>query len=171
MFHYIKYVLIVIMLMIFGCSNGAKKTENPASFSELNQPPDLYLEKDVKSSVDSMYVFYQHALNALEFGDSIGARIYYDKIFSVISDLDEESKSVLLDWEVYNNLIKKINSDYESIFAHDLFDQEAEEIREELTDYEEEVFGDSTGIDITDFDSEPDTNLIPLQMNRRVELA
>lgn len=171
MFHYIKYVLIVIMLMIIGCSNGPKKTENPASFSELNQPADLYLEKDVKSSVDSMYIFYQHALNALEFGDSIGARIYYDKIFSVISNLDEESKSVLLEWEVYNNLIKKINSDYESIFTHDLFDQEAEEIREELTDYEEEVFGDSTGIDITDFESEPDSNLIPLQMNKRVELA
>jgi membrane-bound lytic murein transglycosylase D len=157
--------------MIIGCTNSAKKIESPESFSEKNQPNDIYLEKDVKSSIDSMYVFYEHAIHALDFGDSIGARIYYDKIFSIISELDEESKSVLLDWEEYNALIKKINGDYESIFAQDIFDQEAEEIREELTDYEEEVFGDSVGIDITDFESEPDTNLVPLQMNRRVELA
>jgi len=158
-------------MMIIGCTSSAIKSESPVTFSELNQPEDMYLEKDVKSSIDSMYVFYEHAIHALEFGDSIGARIYYDKIFSVISELDEESKSVLLEWDEYNTLIKKINNDYESIFTQDVFDQEAEEIREELTDFEEEVFGDSTGIDITDFESEPDTNLIPLQINRKVELA
>jgi len=145
-------------MMIIGCTSSAIKSESPVTFSELNQPEDMYLEKDVKSSIDSMYVFYEHAIHALEFGDSIGARIYYDKIFSVISELDEESKSVLLEWDEYNTLIKKINNDYESIFTQDVFDQEAEEIREELTDFEEEVFGDSTGIDITDFESEPDTN-------------
>jgi membrane-bound lytic murein transglycosylase D len=154
-----------------GCTNSTIKTEDPSSFSDLNQPQDMYLEKDVKSSVDSMHVFYDHAINALQFGDSIGARIYYDKIFLIISELDEESKSVLLEWDEYNNLIKKINSDYEAIFAQDVFDQEAEEIREELTDFEEEIFGDSTGIEITDFETVPDTNRIPLQMNRRVELA
>jgi len=171
MSHYIKYILSVVFVVVIGCTNSAKKTETSATFSEINQPKDMYLEKDVKSSIDSMYVYYEHAIDALEFGDSIGARIYYDKIFSVISELDEESKSVLLEWEEYDTLIKKINSEYESIFTQDVFDQEAEEIREELTDYEEEVFGDSTGIDITDFETEPDTNLVPLQMNRRVELA
>jgi len=171
MFNTIKYILTIILGMIIGCTNSAKKSESPQTFSELNQPKDMYLEKDVKLSIDSMYVFYEHAIHTLEFGDTIGARIYYDKIFSVISDLDEESKSVLLEWDEYDTLIKKINSDYESIFAQDVFDQEAEEIREELTDYEEEFFGDSTGIDITDFESAPDTNSIPIQMNRRVELA
>jgi membrane-bound lytic murein transglycosylase D len=171
MSHSIKYILIVALGLIIGCTSSAIKTEESATFSERNQPQDMYLDKHVKSSIDSMYVYYEHAINALEFGDSIGSRIYYDKIFSYISELDEESKSVLLEWEEYNDLIKKINNDYETIFAQDVFDQEAEEIREELTDFEEEVFGDSTGIDITDFESEPDTNLIPLQMNRRVELA
>ena len=121
--------------MIIGCTNSAIKSESPYTFSELNQPNNMYLEKDVKSSIDSMYIFYDHAVHALEFGDTIGARIYYDKIFSVISELDEDSKSVLLDWDEYNTLIKKINNDYESFFAQDVFDQEAEEIREELTDY------------------------------------
>jgi membrane-bound lytic murein transglycosylase D len=171
MYHHIKYILLLLIVIIVSCTNSAKKTEDSTFFSEKNQPQNLYLEKDIKASIDSMYVYYEHAINALEFGDSIGARIYYDKIFLIISELDEESKSVLLEWEEYNNLIKKINSEYETIFAQDIFDQEAEEIREELTDFEEEVFGDSTGIDITDFDTEPDPNLIPLQMNRRVELA
>jgi membrane-bound lytic murein transglycosylase D len=157
--------------MIFSCTNNLKKSETQTSFSELNQPNNMYLDSEVKSSIDSMYIFYEHARNALEFGDSIGARIYYEKIFSVISDLDEESKSVLVEWDEYNKLVKKINSDYESIFTLDVFDQEAEEIREELTDFEENIFGDSTGIDITAVESELDTNLIPLQMNRRVELA
>jgi membrane-bound lytic murein transglycosylase D len=167
----IKYSLILILGLIIGCTSSAIKTEESATFSERNQPQDMYLDQHVKSSIDSMYVYYEHAINALEFGDSIGARIYYEKIFSYISELDEDSKSVLMEWEEYNDLVKRINNDYELIFTQDVFDQEAEEIREELTDFEEEVFGDSTGIDITNFESEPDTNLIPLQMNRRVELA
>jgi membrane-bound lytic murein transglycosylase D len=162
---------LVLLGLIIGCTSSAVKTENSDSFSERNQPKDMYLDKDVKSSIDSMYVYYKHAINALQFGDSIGARIYYDKIFSFISELDEESKSVLLEWEAYSTLIKKINADYDTIFAQDILDLEAEEIREELTDFEEEVFGDSTGIDITDIEAESDTNLISLQMNRRVELA
>lgn len=171
MSQYIKYIVSVVLVIIFGCTNSAKKTTSSDTFSELNKPENVYLEKDVKASIDSMHVFYGHAKNALEFGDSVGARIYYDKVFSVISNLDEESKTVLLEWEEYNTLIREINSDYETIFAQDVFDQEAEEIREELTDFEEEIFGDSTGIAITDFETEPDTNSIPLQVNRRVELA
>jgi membrane-bound lytic murein transglycosylase D len=163
-------MLLVIGLAI-GCTSSTLKKDETPTFSEINQPQNVYLDEDLKSSIDSMYVYYEHAISALEFGDSIGARIYYDKIFSFISDLDEESKSVLLEWEEYNDLLKKINHDYETIFAQDVFDQEAEEIREELTDFEEEIFGDSTGIDIIDIESEADTNLVPLQMNRRVELA
>ena len=171
MSHYLKYLLSVILPVIIGCTNSFIKSESPETFSEKNQPKNVYLEKDVKSAIDSMYVFYEHAINALEFGDSVGARIYYDKVYSVISNLDEDSKSVLVEWVEYNTLLERINNDYEKIFAQDMFDQEAEEIREELTDYEEEIFGDSTGIDITDFEFEPDTNFIPLQMNKRVELA
>ncbi len=136
MIQYIKQVLIISLLFFISCSQSIKKETAPNTFSQLNQQQDLYFERDVNSSVDSMYIYYQHALKALEFGDSIGARIYYDKIFSEISDFDEETKSILLEWKAYNKLIKKINSDYETIFAQDIFDQEAEEIREEITAYE-----------------------------------
>ena len=165
------YISGILLLMIISCNNGIKKTDTQASFSKLHQPKNIYLEKNVQSSIDSMYIFYEHANNALQFGDTIGARIYYDKIFSIISELDEDTKYVLLDWDEYNKWVKKVNSDYERIFAPDLFDQEAEEIREELTDFEEDIFGDSTGIDVTTIESKPDTTLIPLQMNKRVELA
>ena len=165
------YISGILLLLIISCNNGIKKTDSQPSSTELHQPDDIYLEKNVQSSIDSMFIFYEHANNALQFGDTIGARIYYEKIFSVISELDEETKYVLLEWDEYNKWVKKVNSDYERIFAPDLFDQEAEEIREELTDFEEDIFGDSTGIDITTTESKPDTNLIPLQMNKRVELA
>jgi membrane-bound lytic murein transglycosylase D len=165
-------ILILLMAVIaFNCSQSVTRNTNIASFSHQNQPDSLYIEKDVKSSVDSLHVFYQHAVKALNFGDSVGARIYYDKIFSVISEFDEEKKSVLLEWDAYNNLIKKINSDYATIFTQDIYEQEAEEVLEELTDYEEEVFDDSANVSSTGIQPDTNLNLVPLQINRKVELA
>jgi len=127
---------IGLSIILFSCSTSVKKQSDDASLSANNQPVDIYLQKEVKASVDSLFLLHRHATNALSFGDSVGARIYYEKIFSLISEYDEETKSMLLEWSEYDSLIKKINSDYESIFTQDVFDQEAEEIREELTDYE-----------------------------------
>ena len=53
----------------------------------------------------------------------------------------------------------------------DLFEQEAEEIRHELTNIEEETFGDSTEIAVSVVDLDSNHNTIPLEINRRVELA
>lgn len=169
---YKKYMLIILIISFFGCTQSVKNNnQGSTSFSKHNQPEDMYIDSDIKSSVDSMYVYYSHAVNALNFGDSIGSRIYYEKIFSIISEFDEETKSVLMDWDEYNKLVVKINSDYEEIFAQDIFDQEAEEIREELTAYEEEVFGDSSGTNIESTEPETNPDLIPLQINQKVELA
>jgi len=168
---FINIFLLLLLFSAFSCNQKAVKTDEPGSFTEINQPQNLYLGRDLKSSVDSLYILYDHAINALSFADSFGARIYYERIFSIISDFDEETKSMLLEWSEYDSLIKKINSDYEVIFAYDVFDHEAEEIREDLTDYEEEVLGDSSGLNVTGLENEIDQNNIPLQMNRRVELA
>ena len=89
MFNYIKFLLIVVIALILGCSQSVKKEPSYGSFSHINQPQDLYIEKEVKSSVDSLYLFYKHALNALKFGDSLGARIYYEKIFFSCDKLQE----------------------------------------------------------------------------------
>ena len=168
---YINIFLILLLIGAYSCTQKTVKTDAPGSFTEINQPQNLYLGRDLESSVDSLYILYDHALHALSFNDSIGARIYYERIFSIISEFDEETKSMLLEWSEYDSLIEKINSDYENIFAYDIFDHEAEEIREDLTDYEEEALGDSSGLNVIDLENEIDQNKIPLQMNQRVELA
>ncbi len=168
---FLNILIIILFIYMAGCSQSVKKEQSSDSFSNENQPGDLYLQSDVKSSVDSLNMLYKYASNALSIGDSIGARVYYEKIYSVIADYDEDTKSVLLEWDAYNKLMRQINHDYETIFSHDLFDQEAEEVREELTDYEEEAFGDTSGMQITHIDTSTDADLIPLQMNRKVELA
>jgi membrane-bound lytic murein transglycosylase D len=171
MIYNMRLLIFGLAVISFNCSQSVTRNTNTTSFSHQNQPDNLYIEKDVKSSVDSLDVFYQHALKALNFGDSVGARIYYDKIFSVISEFDEEKKSILLEWDAYNSLIKKINSDYATIFAQDIFDQEAEEVLEELTDFEEEVFDDSANVSSTELEPDSNLNMVPLEINRKVELA
>jgi membrane-bound lytic murein transglycosylase D len=64
-----------------------------------------------------------------------------------------------------------INDDYEHIFGIAVFEQEAEELLEDLTQYEESVLGDSSGIAASDSLIDSVTTTIPLQMNQRVELA
>jgi membrane-bound lytic murein transglycosylase D len=167
-----RFIFSWILLMIFiaGCANK-QNTIKKETFTDSNLPQDLYLVQGVKKSVDSLYIYYQHALQSLDFKDSIGARIYFDKAFNVISNFDEETKSVLMEWNAYDTLIHQLNSDYIKVNPEYISGLEAEEIREELTDMEEEVFGDLS--DSTDTEMVVDSNLnrIPIQMNRRVELA
>jgi membrane-bound lytic murein transglycosylase D len=158
-------------MFLVSCTTTIKKESETESFSQNNHPSNIYLQKDVKASVDSLNLLHSYALNALTIGDSVGAQIYYEKIFSVISEFDEETKSVLLEWEAYSTLIRNINDEYEKIYGTNEFDLEAEEIRQELTNYEEEMFGDSSGISITNLDSVQGSNKIPLQLNNKVELA
>jgi membrane-bound lytic murein transglycosylase D len=126
---------------------------------------------DVKNSIDSVYIYYQHALNSLHFEDSLGARIYFEKAFSVVSAFDEETKTVLLEWPAYDSLITDMSRRYELVYGDEIFEQAAEEIREELVQIEENAFGDSLDLptEIVEYDSTE--NSIPLQVNHRVELA
>ena len=166
------FILSMILLFGFGCSQSLKNdTTAELSFSEKNQPREIYIRDDIKTSVDSLFIYYQHAQHALNFGDSIGARIYYDHIFSIISDFDENKKSVLMEWGAYDSLITNINSDYEMVFSQDLYDQEAEEVLEDLTDYEEEVYKDSSYVGSLQIEVDADTNRVPLDMNGKVERA
>jgi len=168
---FILAVSIGFTAFLFSCMTSVKNEADGEPQNVTNQPADMYLQKNVKASVDSLFLLWDYAKNALSIGDSVGARIYYDKMYSFISEFSEETKSVLLEWKAYDDLIHQLNSDYEKIYGRDEFDLEAEEVRQELTEYEEEIFGDSSGTNITRQDSVGDQNLIPLQLNRKVELA
>jgi len=163
----------IILLLILFCAGCAPKQSmvKKDTFTENNLPQNLYLVEDVKKSVDSLYIYYQHALTSINYNDSIGARIYFERAFNVISDFDEETKSVLMEWSAYDSLIHLINGEYVKVNPEYLFELEAEEIREELTDIEEEVFGDLGDSAITEIPVDTNLNNIPVQMNKRVELA
>jgi membrane-bound lytic murein transglycosylase D len=101
----------------------------------------------------------------------LGAQIYFDKAFNVVSKFDEETKTVLMEWQAYDSLITEMGMRYEKIFGEDIFEQAAEEVREELTQIEETAFGDSIGLPQEMVFVDTSENYIPLQINRRVELA
>ncbi len=168
---YIRLYIIAVAFFIVSCAQQSKTINKSYQFSERNASEDMYLSPEVNSSVDSMHVYYQHALNSLHFKDTLGAQIYFDKAFSVVSSFDEETKTVLMDWQAYDSLITDMSRRYEVLFGEDVFEQAAEEVREELTLMEESAFGDSLDLpqELTTLDS--NENTIPLQINHRVELA
>ena len=56
---YIKYLLFLVIGLAIGCTGSAINKKESPTFSEKNQPQNVYLDKDVKSSIDSMYVYYE----------------------------------------------------------------------------------------------------------------
>ncbi len=166
-----SYILIIIVL-IFGCAHQTEKINKSYQFSERNASRDVFIAQDITHSIDSVHMYYEHALNSLHFKDTLGAQIYFDKAFNVVSAFDEETKTVLMEWQAYDSLITEMGKRYELIFGEDVFEQAAEEVREELTLMEENAFGDSLDMpqEITAIDSSQ-ANGIPLQINHRVELA
>jgi membrane-bound lytic murein transglycosylase D len=167
-----RFILIATIIGItFGGCAVHKESMKEDSFTSKSSPQNIYLPENIRASVDSLHRFYDHAMQSLQFGDTIGARIYFEQGFAIISNIDEETKSTLLEWAEYDSLIKNINNRYEEIFDQEIFDQEAEEVREELTQIEEDAFGDSTLLLREELEEDTVKNLIPLPVNRRVELA
>jgi membrane-bound lytic murein transglycosylase D len=141
------------------------------SFTERNIPDKIYLSKDIRTAIDSLYLYYQHALNSLQFKDTLGARIYFDNAFGVMSNFDDETKLTLSEWSTLDSLFKRITADYDTVFPQEAFDQQAEEVREELAEIEEEAFGDSTSMATTSIELDSFRTVFPLELNPRVELA
>lgn len=172
--HMIYRVLILLIgILLIHCSHNVNvvQTDKRTSFTEKNIPDKIYLSQEIRASIDSLYLFYQQAMNFLQFKDTLGARIYFENAFAVISNLDDESKSTLSEWAPFDSLVKQITADYEMMFAQDTFDQQAEEVLEELAEIEEETFGDSTRMDRVEIQADSITTAFPLEINQRVELA
>jgi membrane-bound lytic murein transglycosylase D len=125
----------------------------------------------VLSSVDSIYNYFDSARRFLLNKDTVGANIYFENAFSIINRFDENTKSLLIEWNEYDSLLQNLNQDYSRIQDPLLMDFEAEEIREDLVNYEEELIGDSSMTDSRVSAEISDSISIPLVINRRVELA
>jgi membrane-bound lytic murein transglycosylase D len=164
-------IIFIIFIIITSCALHSSHMQKKMTFSELHNSNYIYLTEDIKASIDSIDIFYHYALKIIQFKDTIGAKIYFEKAFDIISNIDEDTKSTLMEWQPYDSLIHKISKDYEYLFPQAIVDREAEEIREELTNLEEDTFGDKVDSTISYMEEDTTQNTIPLEVNRRVELA
>ena len=166
-----RLYILVITFFITSCAHQTDNIKKTYQFSERNASQNVFISEQISNSIDSVHVYYEHALNSLHFKDTLGAQIYFDKAFGVLSSFDEETKTVLMEWQAYDSLITEMGKRYEIVFGEDVFEQAAEEVREELSQIEENAFGDSLDIpqEITTIDT--NENAIPLLINHRVELA
>jgi membrane-bound lytic murein transglycosylase D len=169
----LKAWIIIISAILIGCSSGIHtgRQSSDTTFTKIYVPDKIYLSREVRTAVDSLYLYYQHALNSLQFKDTLGARIYFENAFGVMSDFDDETKSTLSEWSTFDSLFKKITADYKTVFPQEAYDQQAEEVLEELAEIEEETFGDSTSMVTTPIELNSIRTIIPLEINPKVELA
>ncbi len=170
---FFRVCLIVLGIMLMSCGtkiNTVTQSKN-AGFTEKNIPDKIYLSKEIRTAIDSLYLYYRHALNSLQFKDTLGAKIYFDNAFGVMSNFDDETKLTLSEWSTFDSLFKQITADYDTVFPQEAFDQQAEEVLEELAEIEEETFGDSTSIVTSSVGLDSFRTVIPLEINPKVELA
>jgi peptidoglycan lytic transglycosylase D len=166
-----KIYIILLFALLVSCSQQKLVKNEETRKANFNPPDSLYILDSVLSSVDSIYIYYDSARKFLDNKDTIGANIYFENTFSIINKFDEDTKSLLMEWSEYNSLLQNINQDYSRIQDPLAMDFEAEEIREEMVDFEEELLGDSVLINSAITADIIDSISMPLVINRRVELA
>jgi len=167
----IYIIILIIIVIVAGCGKQNVKNENKINKFALSPPSDIYIVDSVLTTIDSIYIYYDSARKFLDKQDTIGAGIYFESAFNLIHNFDEETKSLLMEWSVYDSLLLKLNEDYARIQDPYSMDFEAEEIREELIAFEEESINDSAAFDSIATSAQTDTLTIPLEVNKRVKLA
>ncbi len=166
------YILLILIFVLFvSCSQQTFIKKEDTTTSKLIPPDSLYILDSDLRSVDSIQIYYDSAIKLLTNKDTVGANIYFENAFTIINRFDEDTKSILMEWDEYDSLLQNMNQDYSRIQDPLAMDFEAEEIREELINFEEELLGDSVMIDSSSTTEFADSISIPLVINRRVELA
>jgi membrane-bound lytic murein transglycosylase D len=166
-----KIYIVLFFALLISCSQQKLIKEANQVSNKLSPPDSLFILDSALSSVDSIQIYYNSAKKFLNNKDTVGANIYFEHAFEIVNRFDENTKSVLMEWKEYDSLLQSINEDYSRIQDPLALDFEAEEIREDLVNYEEEIIGDSILTDSLIGQQISDSISIPLVINRRVELA
>jgi len=166
-----KIYIILIFALLISCSQQKFIKPEETSKTRFAPPDSLYIQNSVLSSVDSIYNYYDSARRFLTNKDTVGANIYFENAFTIINNFDENTKSLLMEWNEYDSLLHNINQEYSSIQDSSALDFEAEEIREDLVNFEEELLNDTALTDSAIAIELVDSISMPLVINRRVELA
>ena len=157
-------------MIVFSCQKEiVKKDITRYKYIPEKFPDDLWISENVQISLDSLFLYQNEAQKKLVEGDTVGAEIYYNSAFGVLSDLTDEDLNTLQEWSVYDSTLQVMNRKYNEIFNPIEDELEAEEVRQDISKLEEAIFPDSVlygkGV-VIDSSGE-----MPITLNRKVRLA
>lgn len=161
---------IIIASFLISCQAAQKNViiaEQPAD--SLKMPDDFWLSEQAKTRLDSIFNLVNQAHNQLINTDTLGAELTYEFAFESLSRFNYDERSTLLRWVKYDSVLQLMNNDYEQIYESQEEITEAEEIREDITNLEEELFPDSV---LFSEETVIDTSSgFPLTLNQKVRAA
>ncbi len=136
---------IFIIALIFGCSKQMVKESEEAEKQKLpeNFPEQLWISDSFNAKIDSVFRFYRFAKSSLSEGDTLGAEIYFNTAFEIVSQFSESDRLTLQHWVEFDSMFKDLSDEYERIYLQTTIAPEAEEIREDISELEERFFPDS----------------------------
>jgi len=140
----ITVFVIVVIFSLWNCNSSSARIDQTASeqrHSEL--PENLWISESINGILDSTVTLYNFARVKLTEGDTLGAEIYFNQAFEVLSLLSDEERESLIEWPQYDSLFQDMSEQYDEIYTTSNQPMEAEEIREDIIEIEEMNFPDS----------------------------
>jgi membrane-bound lytic murein transglycosylase D len=170
---YIIYFILTILIVITvnSCQKGTvKKDIARYQYVPEDFPEDLWVSENVRQKLDSLFIYQREAQKKLIEEDTLGAEIYFNSGFALMTDLTDEDLNMLQEWSVYDSTLQVMNHEYNEIYNPIEDELEAEEVRQDISQLEEifsipdsVLFGDAVVVDTS--------GEIPITLNRKVRLA
>lgn len=162
---------MVVILFIFSCNHSVRQKDTSAEQRvPAGLPEDVWLSEGMTKSLDSLFTLTKMAHTKLNEKDTLGAELFFEYAFGIVSKFTEEQHATLENWAAYDSLLMVMNEDYERIFNTKEVVIEAEEIREDIIEMEERfsfpdsvLFGEGVAVD--------SSRGIPITLNYKVRLA
>lgn len=167
---YLNLIVISLIYILVSCQATYRTVEKaPAKTWPENLPENLWVSESLIQNLDSTLAYYKVAREKLQMGDTLGAEIFFDQAFEVLTNLSDEDKNTLQNWPEYDAVFKSMNDTYKKIYLTSHQALEAEEIREDISAFEElnipdsVLFGEGTVVD--------SSGPMPITLNKKVRLA
>ena len=163
---------LIAFVMLIGCQQHRELQQVSGTSTVLpsDLPENIWISQSTLARLDSILADYHQAGRKLTDQDTLGAELYFNHAFDLMSRFSERERTTLQAWARYDSVFRKMSKQYEVIYLSTNEPLEAEEIREDITELEETVniadsalYGESTVID--------SSSGIPLTLNRKVRLA
>ncbi len=167
---------LIIIFIIFSFMPGCQQHQElqKESLTKTQFPSDLpeniWISQSTIVRLDSIMDDNRQAEEKLADQDTLGAELYFNHAFDLMSRFTERERNTLQAWAKYDSAFRQMSKQYERIYLSSNEPLEAEEIREDITELEETIniadsalYGESTVID--------SSSGIPLTLNRKVRLA